>query len=42
MTNETVLQSSLTLADERGLKLETDRKQLPAEGTDVTLVIQVK
>jgi hypothetical protein len=42
VTNETVFQSSLTMADEPSLKLETDKTLLPAEGTAVTLVIRIK
>jgi hypothetical protein len=42
VTNETVLQSHLTMADEPNLKLETDKAQLPAEGTEVSIVIRVK
>lgn len=42
VTNETVLQSHLTMADEPNLKLETDKSQLPAEGTEVSLIIKVK
>lgn len=42
VTNETVLQSSLTSKDEGLIKMETNKKMLPAEGTAVTLVIEVK
>ena len=42
VTDETVLQSDLTLKDELGLKLETNRKVLPKEGTPVKLIIAVK
>jgi hypothetical protein len=39
VTAETVFQSSLTLRDEKYVKLETNKKLLPAEGTAVKLVI---
>jgi len=42
VTNETVLQSNLTSKDESLIKMETNKKMLPAEGTAVTLVIEVK
>jgi hypothetical protein len=42
VTNETVLQSHLTMADEPNLKLETDKAQLPAEGTEVNIIIKAK
>src|SRR5205807_8207278 len=41
VTNETVLQTSLTWDDEKYLKLETDKKLLPKEGTPVKLVLEV-
>jgi hypothetical protein len=41
VTNQTVFQTSLTLKEEKYLKLETDKKLLPAEGTPVKLVIEV-
>ena len=42
VTDETVLQTSLTMAQEKLIKLETNKKLLPAEGTAVTLVIVAK
>ena len=42
VTDETVLQSSLTMAEEPLLRLETNNNILPAEGTPVTLRIQAK
>jgi hypothetical protein len=42
VTDETVVQSGLTLKEEKLIKLETNGKLLPAEGTAVTLVILVK
>jgi hypothetical protein len=42
VTNETVLQSQLTMADEPALKLETNKTLLPAEGTAVKLIIRIK
>jgi hypothetical protein len=41
VTNETVLQTSLTWDDEKYLKLETDKKLLPKEGTPVQLLLEV-
>jgi hypothetical protein len=41
VTDETVFQSSLLLKDEKYVKLETDKKVLPTEGTPVKLVIVV-
>lgn len=41
VTNETVLQTSLTMKEEKYLKLETDKTVLPKEGTPVKLVLQV-
>jgi len=41
VTNETVFQTSLTMKEEKYLKLETDKKLLPPEGTPVKLVIEV-
>jgi len=41
VTNETVLQTSLTMAEEKFLKLEMNTKLLPKEGTPVKLVIEV-
>jgi hypothetical protein len=42
VTDETVIQSSLSLADETEYKLETDKKLLPREGTPAKLIIEVK
>src|SRR5262249_47374900 len=42
VTNETVFQSNLTMADESTFKLETVKMLLPAEGAEVNLIIQVK
>jgi len=41
VTGETVLQSSLTMKEEKYLKLETNKEVLPKEGTAVKLVIEV-
>jgi hypothetical protein len=41
VTSETVLQTSLTLKEEKYLKLETDKNLLPKEGTPVKLVIEI-
>ncbi len=41
VTNETVLQTNLTMKEEKYLKLETDKTLLPMEGTPVKLVIEV-
>jgi hypothetical protein len=40
VTDETVLQSNLTLKEEKYLKLETNKDLLPKEGTAVKLVIE--
>ena len=42
VTDETVIQTGLTMKEEKLIKLETNKKLLPAEGTDVTLVIVAK
>jgi hypothetical protein len=42
VTDETVIQSHLTMKDEPVFKLETDRKLLPKEGEKAVLVIEVK
>jgi hypothetical protein len=42
VTDETVLQTSLTMKEEPLIKMETNKSVLPAEGTPVTLVIEVK
>src|SRR5205807_1467729 len=41
VTDQTVLQTSLTMEYEKFLKLETNAKVLPKEGTAVKLVIEV-
>src|SRR5262249_11639761 len=41
VTNETVLQTNLTMKEEKYLKLETNKDVLPKEGTAVKLVIEV-
>ena len=41
VTNEVVLQTNLTFDDQNFLKLETDKKLLPKEGTPVKLIIEV-
>jgi hypothetical protein len=40
VTNETVCQSSLTMKEEKYLKLEVDSTLLPKEGTPVKLIIE--
>lgn len=41
VTNQTVMQTSLTVKEEKYLKLEVNQQLLPKEGTDVKLVIEV-
>jgi hypothetical protein len=41
VTGETVFQTNLTMKEEKYVKLETDKKVLPKEGTPVKLVIEV-
>lgn len=41
VTNETVFQSDLTMKEEKYVKLETNAKLLPKEGTAVKLVLEV-
>lgn len=41
VTNETVFQSNLTMKEEKYVKLETNAKLLPKEGTAVKLVLEV-
>lgn len=41
VTSETVLQTNLTMKEEKYLKLETDKALLPKEGTPVKLVLEV-
>lgn len=40
VTDETVVQTSLTMKEEKYLKLETNTKVLPKEGTPVKLIIE--
>jgi hypothetical protein len=42
VTDETVLQTNLTMKEEKLIKLETNKKLLPAEGVKATLVIVAK
>jgi len=42
VTNQVVIQTNLTMKDEPLLKLETDKKLLPPEGTPVKLIIHAK
>jgi hypothetical protein len=42
VTDETVIQTNLTMKEEPLLKLETNTKVLPAEGTPARLIIEVK
>ena len=42
VTNQVVIQTNLTMKDEPLLKLETDKKLLPPEGTSVKLIIEAK
>jgi hypothetical protein len=41
VTNETVFQTSLTMKEEKYVKLETNKKLLPKEGTSVKLIVEV-
>jgi len=41
VTNQTVFQTNLTMKEEKFVKLETDKKVLPKEGTPVKLIIEV-
>ncbi len=41
VTNQTVFQTNLTMKEEKFVKLETDKKLLPKEGTAVKLVLEV-
>jgi hypothetical protein len=41
VTNQTVFQTDLTMKEEKYVKLETDKKLLPKEGTPVKLIIEV-
>ncbi len=42
VTDEVVIQTNLSMQDEPLLKLETDKRVLPDEGTPVKLIIEVK
>lgn len=42
VTDETVLQSDMTMDEERLLQLETNKNLLPDEGTPVRLILEVK
>jgi hypothetical protein len=41
VTGRTVFQSFMTMKEEKYVKLETDKKQLPKEGTPVKLILEV-
>jgi hypothetical protein len=41
VTDETVFQTNLTMKEEKYVKLETDKKLLPKEGTPVKLILEV-
>lgn len=41
VTNQVVLQTNLTMKEEKFMRLETNKKNLPAEGTAVKLVLEV-
>jgi hypothetical protein len=41
VTDQTVLQTNLTMKEEKYVKLETDKKLLPREGTAVKLILEV-
>lgn len=41
VTNQTVIQTSLTMKEEKYLKLETNTKLLPKEGTAIKLILEV-
>jgi hypothetical protein len=41
VTNQTVFQTNLTMKEEKFVKLETDKKILPKEGTPVKLILEV-
>ena len=42
VTNETVIQSELTLKEEKFLKMETNPRVLPKEGTPVKLILEMQ
>jgi hypothetical protein len=41
VTNETVFQTNLTMKEEKYVKLETNKKLLPKEGTPVKLILEI-
>ena len=41
VTDQTVFQTNLTMKEEKYVKLETDKKLLPREGTPVKLILEV-
>jgi hypothetical protein len=41
VTNQTVIQTSLTMKEEKYLKLETNTKVLPKDGTAIKLILEV-
>ena len=41
VTDQTVFQTNLTMKEEKYVKLETDKKLLPKEGTPVKLILEV-
>jgi hypothetical protein len=41
VTGKCVFQSAMTMKEEKYVKLETDKKQLPKEGTPVKLILEV-
>jgi hypothetical protein len=41
VTDQTVLQTNMTMKEEKYVKLETNKKLVPAEGTPVKLVLEV-
>ena len=41
VTDQTVFQTNLTMKEEKYVKLETNKKLLPKEGTPVKLVLEV-
>ena len=41
VTNQTIFQTNLTMKEEKFVKLETDKKLLPKEGTPVKLILEV-
>jgi len=41
VTDKTVMQATLTMKEEKYVKLETDKKVLPKEGTPVKLILEI-